>query len=134
MTFSGYLLASIYFEWKLLKNFNKVVAPTWKCHFHVLLMSWLRHSWFCIIFEAYGWSGFGFIKHFEFLLFWFLKNTKYINSLLSDTNIGCHVTLWCHNSASVHHSRISSSTNAVKFKFIPEILLDKRCWLITSSF
>ena len=52
----------------------------------------------------------------------------------SDIYIGYHVTLWCHNSTSVHHPRISSSTNAVKFKLTPEILLDKRCWLMCHYF
>ena len=53
--------------------------------------------------------------------------------LSSDINIGCHVTLWSHDSTSMRHPGISSSKIAVKFELTPEILLDKRYWLMMSS-
>ena len=94
---------------------------------NLLKKSLLENFIFCAVF----------IKHFDSCLFWVQANAKIFNhtSILSSSeiNIGCQITLWCHKSTSVYHPGISSSANAVKFKLTPEIILDKRCWLIISS-
>ena len=81
--------------WSKIKGYKKILHPTWKCHFHVLMRSLLRHSWFCIVFENHGFFRIRF--HFNFRVLSILITRKYkmfnyLTILLSrDMSIGYHV-------------------------------------------